>query len=689
MSFKKLTAKISDLYSSHTLIKALLTLLFITVFIFLGYKFLSAPKTMLEYSSLDIPSEEPIGPIVEDKIITQQFTSTESNLTGLSILFAIYGETKTSNISISIQEAETGVEIYSNTFNAKSLKDNSYKDFLFPEQKNSLGKDYLITITSDSQLIENAITIWSSKESLENSNSGLTINGIDYNKSLVFSLISTTNTPNFQHFIWIIIMVFLLLIILCLVYQKLGIKDNIAIICIYSAIFLFVVTKILIYINYVQGFPDELVHVSYIAYLEDTNKIIPQFSEMTLLHSSDTNPTSFADATNYLGHPPLYYHILRLSNGVTIEGDSVYINIINLRIASCIISLSAIILAFYIGYSRIKKYPILHLLYALILTSIPMFSYMLGAINNDTLSFLGATIFFLGALRFCEKKRDYKTFLLISLGICITLLSKVTAGLILILASIIFILVTMIKEKSLTILFNKNFFITLPIYILTVAYYIAIYLQVGGFQPSLASLNPKQFYESGFYVDISERVIMDFSEYLNYYWEAFFQTWTSWASHTSLLKDTSFFSIEHIALLSILWLPALLLLKIVRKNNNASHLLMSTYFSVLIVMIMQFVNARNSFLTNGYTGGYQSRYYFCIMVMFALSIVLIVQAFYKSDTHVTLDASIKTTTIKTSSTKKHFIKDKIIEIICIAFSGLLIYSDFIYFLFYYKDYINL
>lgn len=71
----------------------------------------------------------------------------------------------------------------------------------------------------------------------------------------------------------------------------------------------------LYYSSYVGRFPDETPHISYIAHLEQTNKIIPNFKEMTILKpivalNSSTIESNqykgtyeFTNSTSYLGHP--------------------------------------------------------------------------------------------------------------------------------------------------------------------------------------------------------------------------------------------------------------------------------------------------------------------------------------------------------------------------------------------------
>ena len=124
----------------------------------------------------------------------------------------------------------------------------------------------------------------------------------------------------------------------------------------------------------------------------------------------------FNDTLNWLGHPPLYYHVMRLMGGVTCEGDVVTVDMTQLRQNTHLLSCVGLCLAFYIGYKKIKN-VIPTLLYAVMLVSVPMFSFVSAGVNNDTMSYISALIYVIGIFRFCEKRRDFLTYGLIGLGI--------------------------------------------------------------------------------------------------------------------------------------------------------------------------------------------------------------------------------------------------------------------------------
>ena len=96
-----------------------------------------------------------------------------------------------------------------------------------------------------------------------------------------------------------------LLLIFTVTYRKLHIKSETAALFIYLGMFAYSVGQVIFYMMYVGNTPDEAAHVSYIAYLMQTGKIIPDFSQMQMLSISGFT-AAFVDGTvNQLGHPPL------------------------------------------------------------------------------------------------------------------------------------------------------------------------------------------------------------------------------------------------------------------------------------------------------------------------------------------------------------------------------------------------
>lgn len=450
--------------------------------------------------------------------------------------------------------------------------------------------------------------------------------------------------------------------------------EKVSVISIYILMSILFICKVNFYDNNVGRFPDEQAQVSYIAYLEKTGEVIPKFEKMTILVPITYNEYRFSDtAINYLGHPPLYYHLMRLSGGVKDLNGIVIVNLDILRRFSQLIAYLGIALSFYLGLKMLDHLS-LHLLYSGIIISIPMLAYMTASVNNDTLAFLGVNITVLGFVRYKEDKKNFLTYLIIAIGMLITTMSKLTAGMIIIQAFILFAMHEFIKEKSLKFILNKNMLLSLPIYVFILIYFMYILNKYHTLQPGLKTIAPEYFRTTGFYVDIGKRNLMSFKEYLLFYWKHFLKTWSGIYSHVELLKEGSATDFISIGLNSILILPIFSFITI--KKNKLKTTFSFVYIGVLFTLLFQFIFAYNGFISNGYTGGYQSRYYLCALPIMAMLICL-----WAKDRFEYVKNELESKQINTRWAEVSFL------FICVIFVLLLIYEDIIYFIINFINYL--
>ena len=485
------------------------------------------------------------------------------------------------------------------------------------------------------------------------------------------------------------------------------------ILLIYLVFFCFFFYKVAFYSNSVGHFPDEIAHISYIGYLDATHAVIPDFKAMTILTQKSSPPVDtgsisdrqgysgtfvFSNTTNYLGHPPLYYQIMRLSGGVEYRDGIVTIDIVRLRAFSWVIAALALLLIFYIGYSRLGSLPLLHLLYAAICTSVPMLAYDSAGVNNDTLALLGVSIYLFGMLRFAEKKQNYYTYLLVSIGFMVSLLAKLTAGMMVVLSVFAFLLFYLIKEKNLRFLLSWKFPATIPLYLIVVAYFLTIHAQTGSFQPSLDSLNPQQYYSSGFYIQPTDRTHMDFYGYSAYFLRSFSGSWTGISSHIALLKNEHIYSLGRIGLI-LLWVLPLLVLYPFHNIHQYSYvdlLLFSIYLSLIITAAAQFQNAYQGYQYSGYLGGFQSRYYLCTIAAIGLATTLGVKKLFCLGLGKTSDKLRTARRLTNDRTSRNLYLKGLLhtedwrhaggQVFSVFFSALLIYEDFVYLALHFKQY---
>jgi hypothetical protein len=461
----------------------------------------------------------------------------------------------------------------------------------------------------------------------------------------------------------------------------------------YALLFVYTIFVGAFYANNVpDSAPDESSHISYVYYLNQTKEIIPHFENIgTFNHfimkwSEDPNYVYYPENINYLCHPPLYYHIMRLAGGfVPTETENVVtIYKMQLRYFSLGISAVGLLLMLYIGYSRLPKTkPWAHLLYAVTVTSIPMLSFELCAVTNDALTLTTTALCILGLIRFCEEKRSVPTYLLIATGITTSLLTKLTAAMLCIFMALMVLFITMIKERSILKSLNKQFLISLPVYAIAFAYYGLVYQRYGIFRPSLESIcSPEYFKSTIYYVAEADRISYTFSEYLSYYFERFFLSWSGIEAVIRFLK-TYTYSLTAIPY-ELLWvLPVLLFIPEINKNAGKLSLpLITGWLASIITFVYQLKSAYGAYLTRGYRGGFASRYYLPFIPIFALGLVLVLIGMLTKTGFNEETAELEISDPIGLFSKK-LIFNEIIYIIALGYAFLLFYGNFPFFLLHY------
>lgn len=439
-------------------------------------------------------------------------------------------------------------------------------------------------------------------------------------------------------------------------------KNSIIKISIYFVVFLMFIVKVNLYDNHFGYFNDELAHISYIAYLEENFQFQPDFNDMKLLTNcnlkNDSNVCGFSNNVNWLGHPPLYYWTMSLMGGITYEDNSYIVNINKLRTNTHILACIGLLLGFILGFIKIKK-TVPTLVYSLILTSIPMFSCVSAGINNDTMSYIVISIFFFGLFRLFDCKRDLLTYSLIALGITGAGLTKVTLFIMVLIISLVVVFNFILKEKSIKVVFNKYFFMSLVLYTPVMIYYVLMLIKYGSFQ-----FSPEK---AGFilsYIPEGERTLHGVGEYLAKYIQTFIMTWNRVSNHYTINKSMGFFSISNFGLNMILIIP---FIAIIFNSKNKYHkpLFVGTLIAFVITVIINFIVCYKTYLVRGYFGGMHSRYYYCLLPMLALLIC------YQYEGQFITFLKKKT---------KNKIVSYLWDFLWIAFACILIYDDFLSFL---------
>lgn len=455
-------------------------------------------------------------------------------------------------------------------------------------------------------------------------------------------------------------------------------KKNKLLAAMYALFLAYFIFKMVFYAVMVGRMPDEPAHVSYVAYLQQTDRLIPDFRDMMLLgcdmslKKCPAEECRWTDRLNYLCHPPLYYQIMRLANGVRMREDGSFrIDIISLKLLNGILVTLAMILVLGTGYRRIRGNYAVHLLYAAICTCVPMVAYLGGAVNNDNLALLGLTLFTIGALRFFDRVRTLSTYLTTGFGFFTAVLSKSTAAEITVLALAGMVIYILATEKSARFIICREGIVTLPLYLVPALYYAYIYSQYGTLQPTLHSLRPDQFVTSFFYVEPAGRITMSFPRYAFYYAEAFLKTWSGIASHILVVKPNVL--VQGFAFISLWLIMGAAVVTagfgiIKKKLPTGSIALVMIVLGVCITVLTQFIWAYGGFSRYGYPGNIHSRYYLCAILPITLLVVQYIEEIAAQ--------------LFNEANRKRFV-----YVLCVVLSCFMVYQDFIYFVINFDDYL--
>lgn len=389
----------------------------------------------------------------------------------------------------------------------------------------------------------------------------------------------------------------------------------------------------LLYILKWSHSPDEIAHLSYVAWEKAHHQLIPDFANVSIY---ETVFNGYADldkplAFNQLGHPPLYYLLMSLVPGTHVSGSDVTYHVAWLRMVSLIILLLGLALCAYLLYTRLPRNPMLHMVAAIGLIACPNMVQVSAGVNNDSLCLLTVTVTIWGCLRFRERHYDWRTNALIMVGLSATLLTKLTAGMIAALLCLFVLVAALMEAESRVALKTRSFWATTPILLLPIAYYSAVFVRYHSIQPSYQQLDLKGYLGSTFYTAMEKRSSMSIMQYVDYYITQFLRTWWSmpWQSDLPRSGVTSF-DPRAIALTLLLLVPFVVLCLGRTRRDRTGNFLAMGLVAILLTAIYQFHNAMNGYYINGYMGGLQSRYYLCAMLILVYALCWLLQRWFIS-----------------------------------------------------------
>ena len=392
---------------------------------------------------------------------------------------------------------------------------------------------------------------------------------------------------------------------------------------IYGIALLYYVLKQCYFAVCVGGFPDQMANLSYIIQMAKSPVLIPDFRAMcvwqvTGMQNGLTVFAPVAENVNYLNHPPLYYLIMAFLGGVRILPDgTAALSLMRIRALNILLSASAVGLAFYLGYTRLRqRSPWVHALYAASIATLPMLAYVGASVNNDNLAFLALVVFFVGLVRYREDRVDWKTYILIGIGFLVGSLSKLTTALVCAVMLLVVLLMSIVRTKSLKLIANKWFLMTLPCYVLFLVYELVIHARYGAWQPSLLDINAEYYYTSIFYVAPENRVPMTLLQYARHFLEGIGYTWSSLYGHNETVTKIMNNGVFGLVYWVMPGAAVVLLIRdwVRRERDRITLPVAAAFFGT---MAYHFYSNWKGYAVSGYLGGVQARYYLAMIVPLA------------------------------------------------------------------------
>ena len=224
-----------------------------------------------------------------------------------------------------------------------------------------------------------------------------------------------------------------------------------------------------------------------------------------------------------------------------------------------------------------------------------------------TLMASGLVVFAL--FRLTEYKYDWWSYLCLSIGLSIAVLTKMTVGPPLLIASILF-LIWQLKEKNIKIINNIPFFFSLLIYLIPLIYYIQMYNQYHSFMPSFDDMHPKDFYNSIFYHSLDNRLEMySLPDFIYWFWRTLISN--LYQPLQGNMSSNNGYLIPVWGVISktivILFFAAAFIPE--KSGDRKWNVIRFCSFGAWYFLIHLFVNTYQRYYFDGYLGGVQLRYF--------------------------------------------------------------------------------
>lgn len=201
--------------------------------------------------------------------------------------------------------------------------------------------------------------------------------------------------------------------------SRLALHRAIPLLCLLASL---VISLSLIATTPYPGAFDELEHVSYAAFLQETGRLLPKFEEQTTLRVDDMS--RWDDRTNYLGHPSPFYVFIGLFLDRTLAPGRA---VLPPRLASAGLLMIGVAFALWAGRRHFRQDRAALLVFCAMLALCPKLLAVSSQVTNDSLAFLGGALAFWGAS--IGDRRRQAGLVGIALGLTLALWAKPNAGL--------------------------------------------------------------------------------------------------------------------------------------------------------------------------------------------------------------------------------------------------------------------
>lgn len=374
----------------------------------------------------------------------------------------------------------------------------------------------------------------------------------------------------------------------------------------FLCLFLAAATNAALHKNIAAGF-DEVAHVSYVAYLQETGEFWPRLDRLRLL---DPKTLRFTPVASYLNHPSPYYWLLA-QLGPSVEGQPGAL--LPLRLLNiCVVGIG---LAALLALGRSARLPrLVEYAFFLPILTVPALSAIAGSVNNDNLAFAGGALATLAAYRLYETAAA--GWLIAALaGMIVASAAKLT-GLVLVGGLIAGVLVLMARRDGL----RKDWlFLTFGAGLIAAFPYLALWAQYGG--PAPETPGHIALLQSTAPADIGweKAPRLSFPSYVATFATTFIEQWTPSLGERTALND----AMLAIPVLEILGASVGLLISARRARNGeetaSDAIVLAGGASIAAALALHLVFSYRRHLAYAYIADAYPRYYFPLIAVAPLA----------------------------------------------------------------------